>query len=114
MVNEDDDTKSTERGSSQSQFRLGRHNLSNLEVTIERQQFWEGTMGRISNGTLGPQLGGHHQHPPVGQQPSPVQSSYQLIHHGTLYRMEELLLLMDRMLTVASVCTKLGRNPNAA
>ncbi|THX24261.1 hypothetical protein D6D12_07801 [Aureobasidium pullulans] len=71
-------------------------------------------MGRISNGTLGPQLGGHHQHPPVGQQPSPVQSSYQLIHHGTLYRMEELLPLMDRMLTVASVCTKLGRNPNAA
>ncbi|THX01103.1 hypothetical protein D6D13_09124 [Aureobasidium pullulans] len=28
-------------------------------------------MARISNGTLGPQLGGHHQHPPVGQQPSP-------------------------------------------
>ncbi|THY84870.1 hypothetical protein D6C77_07140 [Aureobasidium pullulans] len=36
-------------------------------------------MGRISNGTLGPQLGGHHQHPPVGQQPSPAEREAQKI-----------------------------------
>ncbi|KEQ81515.1 hypothetical protein M438DRAFT_367806 [Aureobasidium pullulans EXF-150] len=31
-------------------------------------------MGRISNGTLGPQLGGHHQHPPSAQNSAGIQT----------------------------------------